>query len=276
MTDATTLPARSSRQHYAYDTFTTGLILGDLAFARADPGPGDRVPGFDIELLEGGRLTSAGLGPRPVLLVFGSLTCPVTESSGAVLRRLHARFGDRIRFVMVNTREAHPGQHIPQPRTFAEKREHAARLRAHHRFPFEVAVDGIDGAFHRAMSPKPNSAYLIRPDGVIAYRAHWANDEAGLRRAITGLLASGSVRSGRSSAMFGPLLRAIGHLPGIVRRAGSKVARDVWAAVPPFAVMALLTRPLAFLPADARGPVALALVALGAGLAALAGLVGQV
>ena len=266
MTDAT-LPARSSRQHYAYDNFTTGLILGDLAFARTDPGPGDRVPDFDIELLESGRLTSANLGPLPVLLVFGSLTCPVTESSGAVLRRLHVRFGDRVRFIMVNTREAHPGQHIPQPRTLAEKRVHATQLRAHHRFAFEVAVDGIDGAFHRAMGPKPNSAYLVRPDGIIAYRAHWANDEAGLARAIAGALARGAAYMGRSSAMFGPLLRAIGHLPGIVRRGGSKVARDVWIAVPPFAIMALLTRPFGFLPPDARGPVALAFVTILGGLA---------
>jgi thiol-disulfide isomerase/thioredoxin len=264
----TALTARSSRAHYAYDTFTTGLILGDLAFSHTDPGPGDPVPAFDIELLDGGRLTSTTLGPRPLLLVFGSLTCPVTESSGPVLNRLHARFGNRVRFVMVNTREAHPGQLIPQPRSLDEKRAHAASLRAHHRFPFEVAVDGIDGAFHRAMSPKPNSAYLIGPDGVIAYRAHWANDGAGLARAITGLLASGKAYRGRSSAMFGPLLRAIGHLPGIVRRGGSKVARDVWAAVPPFAVMALLTRPLAFLPADTRGPVALALATTLIGLAA--------
>lgn len=266
MTDAT-LTARSSRHHYAYDTFTTGLILGDLAFARSDPGPGDPVPGFDLEVLDGGRLASTDLGSRPVLLVFGSLTCPVTESSGAGLNRLHARFGNRIRFVMVNTREAHPGQRIPQPRTLAEKRAHATQLRSHHRFAFEIAVDGIDGAFHRAMGPKPNSAYLIGPDGIIAYRAHWANDAAGLERAMTGLLAQGVTYRGRSSAMFGPLLRAIGHLPGIVRRGGSKVARDVWMAVPPFAIMALLTRPLGFLPPDARGPVALALVAALGGLA---------
>ena len=266
MTHAT-LPVRSSRQHYAYDTFTTGLILSDLAFARTDPGPGDQVPAFDLELLDGGRLASSDLGPLPILLVFGSLTCPVTESSGAVLRRLHARFGHRIRFVMVNTREAHPGQLIAQPRTLAEKRVHATQLQAHHRFAFEVAVDGIDGAFHRAMGPKPNSAYLIRPDGIIAYRAHWANDGAGLARAIDGLLTQGAAFGGRSSAMFGPLLRAIGHLPGIVRRGGSKVAKDVWAAVPPFAIMALLTRPLGFLAPDVRGPVVLALVAVLAALA---------
>jgi hypothetical protein len=46
--------------------------------------------------------------------------------------------------------------------------------------------------------------------------------------------------------MLRPLLRAIGPLPSLGRRRGSKVMRDVWRAVPPFADMALLARPLGF------------------------------
>jgi hypothetical protein len=255
------LVSRSSRHTYAYETFTTGLILSDLTFRRTDPGPGDTVPDFDLELLDGGRLTPATLGARPALIVFGSLTCPVTESSGPVINDLHRRFGDRIRFVFVNTREAHPGERLPQPRAIEAKRTRAADLRAHHGFGFEVAVDTIDGDFHRAMGPKPNSAYLLRPDGVIAYRAHWANDGAGLERALRSLL-DGKGIAGRSSAMVRPLLRAIGHLPGIGRRGGHKVMRDVWRAVAPFAILATLTRPLSFLAPDTRGPVVAAAISL--------------
>jgi len=58
-------------------------------------------------------------------------------------------------------------------------------LRHHHGIPFEVAVDGIDGAPHRALTPKLNSAYLLDPAGIIRYRAHWANDERGLRSALS-------------------------------------------------------------------------------------------
>ncbi len=265
----TALETRSSRDTYAYDTFTTDLIVSDLAFRRTDPGPGDTVPDFNLELLDSGRLTPTTLGPRPVLIIFGSLTCPVTESSGPVINDLHRRYGDRIRFVFVNTREAHPGDHLPQPRAIDAKRRRAADLRAHHGFGFEVAVDSIDGDFHRAMGPKPNSAYLLRPDGVIAYRAHWANDGAGLERALRALL-DGTGIAGRSSAMVGPLLRAIGHLPGIGRRGGHKVMRDVWRAVPPFAILATLTRPLTFLPPDRRGPVVTVAITLVVATALLA------
>jgi hypothetical protein len=76
--------------------------------ARRRPAPGDRIPVFDLPVLDGGRFSSSDLGGRPVLLAVGSRTCPVTESSGPVLCRLHAEFGDKVRFVLVNTREAHP------------------------------------------------------------------------------------------------------------------------------------------------------------------------
>ncbi|WIJ25091.1 TlpA family protein disulfide reductase [Devosia sp. RR2S18] len=244
----------SSDERYQYDTFTTGLILHDMVFKRSDPGPGDMVPAFDLPVVGGERFQSSDLGAKPVLMVFGSLTCPVTESSGPVLNRLHMEFGDQIRFVVVNTREAHPGELIPQPKTLREKEEHAEQLRQHHRFAFEVAIDDIEGTFHRAMGPKPNSAYLLTPQGQLLFRAHWANDARSLKSAITQVLAGRGMRKGKSSAMLWPLLKAIGHLPAVVQRGGRKVARDVWRAVPPFGVMGGASRLLPFLPRDYRGP----------------------
>ena len=89
------------------------------------------------------------------------------------LIELHARFGDRIRFVLVNVREAHPGKSTPQPKTIDEKMKHAEQMRDFHRFKFDVAVDDIDGSFHRAMSPKVNSAYgnRVNPIAIHDYLA---------------------------------------------------------------------------------------------------------
>ncbi|WP_139128880.1 TlpA family protein disulfide reductase [Micromonospora nigra] len=243
-------------RRYRFDTFRTALLLDDLTFGPDAPGPGDPVPAFDLPVVGGGRVRSDDLGPHPVLLVFGSRTCPVTESAGPVLRSLHAEYGDRVRFVLVNTREAHPGDTIGQPRTPAEKWRHAENLRRHHRLPFEVATDDIDGTLHRAVSPKPNSAYLLDPDGVIRFRAHWANDERGLRAALADLTAGRRPRRGRSRAMVGPLLRAVGHLPGVVRAAGAKVERDVWLAAPPLALLGRLSVLFGRLPHDRRGSAA--------------------
>ena len=77
---------------------------------------------IDLPTTDGGRFSSESIAAdgRPVLLVFGSLTCPVTQSAGRGLLDLHRTYGDAIRFVVVNVREAHPGADTPQPRVIDE------------------------------------------------------------------------------------------------------------------------------------------------------------
>lgn len=254
-------PAGTEPEHaYRFQRFTTRLLLDDLRFPVAAPQAGDQVPSFDLPTLDGGRFRDDDLGAVPVLMVFGSRTCPVTESAGPVLRHLHDEFGGRIRFVVVNTREAHPGDVFPQPRSPHEKWVHALELRDHHGFDFEVAVDDIDGRLHRTMSPKPNSAYVLSPAGTILYRAHWANDERGLRGALARAAAGRQLHRGVSRGMAWPLMRAVGHLPDVVTFAGRTVERDVWRAAAPLAVLARLSRLFGRLRKDRRGVAALALL----------------
>lgn len=256
--------AEPAARAYRFERFSTALLIDDMTFGRQAPGPGDPVPAFDLPTLDGGRFRSDDLGGLPVLLVTGSRTCPVTESAGPVLRRLHAEFGGRIRFVLVNTREAHPGDVFGQPQTFEEKRDHATELRRHHDIGFEVAVDDLDGRLHRALTPKPNSAYLLDPHGIIRYRAHWANDERGLHAALAHIVQGRNPARGRSRGMARPLLRAVGHLPGVVRFAGPRVERDVWSAAPPLAPLGRLSRLFTWLPTDRRGIAATATLAAAA------------
>jgi hypothetical protein len=212
----------SAGEAYRFTRFRTALLIDDLTFGRREPGPGDRLPSFDLPTLDGGRFISSDPGSQPVLMVFGSRTCPVTESAGPVLATLHRQFGDRVRFVLVNTREAHPGERFDQPRTAEEKWRHAQELREHHAVAFEVAVDDLDGTLHRAMT--------------------------------------------------GPLLRAVGHLPGVVRFAGARVGREIWLAAAPLAVLGRVSRLFGRLPADRRGAAAAILV----GVPAAAALFGAV
>jgi hypothetical protein len=244
---------RDDGRAYRFETLRMRMVIDDMRYRKGDLGPGDRLPDFDMPTLDGGRFTSARLGPAPVLMVFGSRTCPITESAAPRVKRLHDEFGDRVRFVFVNTREAHPGERIPQPHTIDQKWAHAEELRAHHGLRFDVAVDDIDGTVHRSFGPKPNSAYVIDTDGIIRYRAHWANDERALRTALHEVTAGRVPARGRSRATIRPLVRAVGHLPGVVRVAGKKADRDVWRAATPLAVLAQLSRPFTRLPEDAPG-----------------------
>ena len=82
-------------RRYRFEHLALPTVLRDMYFSRDDPGPGDRVPDFDLPTLGGGRFRSSDLGETgPALLIFGSYTCPVTDNSAPGLNELHARFGD--------------------------------------------------------------------------------------------------------------------------------------------------------------------------------------
>lgn len=230
-------------------------VLRDLHIPSADPGPGDHVPSFDLVTVDGGRFASDQFDGHgcPVLLVFGSLTCPITESAGDGLVELHRTYGNSVRFVVVNVREAHPGEHAPQPTTIEAKKRHATLLREHHGMDFEVAVDDVDGTVHRAFGTRPSSAYLIDSDGVIVFRAHWSNLTGDLDAALA------AVTSGRPIAKpaVGGTLRAMtkmtGHASTAFQSAGSGAMADTWRAAPPFAAMIAISRLFRFLPKNRRG-----------------------
>ncbi len=236
-------------QRYRFEHLALPTVLRDMYFSGDDPGPGDRVPDFDLPTLGGGHFRSSDLGETgPALLIFGSYTCPVTDSAAPGLKELYARFGDRVRFVMVDVREAHPGKEVPQPRTLDEKMAHAELLRDLHGFEFEVAVDDIDGTLHRALSPKPNSAYVLGKDRTILFRAQWANDTKALAAALDAVAAGESPSRSQSGGVVRPILRQFGHMAPVLDRAGGGAWRDMWRVAPPmaataFALKALRVRP---------------------------------
>ncbi len=254
-------------EKYRFDRLTTGLVMHDMYYTRSDPGPGDRVPDFDLATTDGGRFRRDDLAEAAAtLLVFGSYTCPVTESSAPGLRTLHEEFGDRMRFVMVDVREAHPGDHVPQPGTLEEKQHNAETLGHHHGFDVTIATDDIDGTLHRAMGPKPNSAYLLGPDGTILFRAHWANDTRRLRKAMAAVTHGLPLRKRKSRALVGPMLKVVGYVDPILETAGPRSRRDMWRAAPPMAVLSKLSGLFPFLSREHRGAAAMAVltVAMGA------------
>ena len=231
--------SQGAGRSYRFEHLALRLVLSDMSFSRDDPGPGDRVPDFDLPTLGGGRFRSADLGETgPLLLIFGSYTCPVTDNAAPGLNELYTRFGNRVHFVMVNVREAHPGEAVPQPKTLDEKTAHAEQLRGLHGFEFEVAVDDIDGTFHRALSPKPNSAYLLDKDGSILFRAHWANDTEALAAALEAIAAGESPRRSQSGGIIPATVRFARNIAPVLDRAGRGAWGDMWRAAPPMAAMA--------------------------------------
>ena len=224
-------------QDYRFERFGLGAALKDMRFEKGAPGAGGQVPNFELQTLDGGTFTSADLKETgPALLVFGSLTCPMTDSSAPGINELHRKFGDRVRFVLVAVREAHPGSDAPQPQTMDEKINHAERMRDLHGHQFEVAVDDINGTLHRALSPMPNSAYIFDREGTIVFRAHWASETDVLAKALAAVADGKSPRRSHSDGTMQAMLRMFRYLPPVQDRAGRGAWRDMWRAMPPMAM----------------------------------------
>ncbi len=261
---------------YRYPRFTREILFRDLSF-RGEPSPGQPLPDFELATTEGDPIRTRDLvGRRPLLLTCASVTCPMAIEAGPALRRLYAAFGEHVAFVTLYVREAHPGEHYPQPATFAQKVAHARAYRDLLGLPWPVAVDSLDGDLHRALDPRPNAAYLMAAGGTVAFRALASNAERVLRAGLEALVAGEPLPRGERQPRVLPALRAIGVLDAVLGRAGPAARRDFRRALPPAYALVCLAPLFYPLPPLGRGVAALAtglggLVALPGGLAWLLG-----
>ncbi len=273
----TVITQQTKTTNYAYRYEHPRLypyVLNDMIVSKNEAGPGDKVEAFDLQTTDGERIRSADLKEKGqlLLLVFGSLTCPITEGGAEGLKQLHSIFGEKVRFVMITVREAHPGGTIGQPQTFEEKRNQAIDLKRHHNLPFEVAIDDIDGTFHRSLDSRPNSAYVIDPLGTILFRAQWANETQAIGEALKAIVAGKNPREPFISRTMHSIAQALGYAKSVHDAAGKGALLDTWKVLPPLGVMMLLTYLFFFLPRNKRGLPAMILT-MSSMTAAMAGLV---
>ena len=263
ITDERAAPAGNE---YRYKRFTTKLLLRDMRFRRGAPKPGDVFPEFTVITTDGDELVKRDfLGIRPVLFIFGSVTCPMTASSMPFLKQLHAEFGQQVEFIMLNVREAHPGEHFGQPTTMAEKLDHAQALKKFFGIPWEIATDDIEGSLHRALDPKPNAAFLMDTEGLIIFRSLWASDQNAMRQALVSAVAGRKPIKLQSQRFIGPVAKAMGQVQEVMDRAGPQAVKDLWLGAFPMALAGRVATIFSPLSPDQRGIAS----ALTLGLAAL-------
>jgi tetratricopeptide (TPR) repeat protein len=158
-------------------------LTGGFHFDQAAPGdPGVPVGAAAPPV---GTFTFSALA-RPVVLVFGSYTCPKLRNSAAGLKRIAAEYHGRVDFRLVYISEAHAqggqdaqwqstinqkeGIDLPAPRNLAEKQEHATLCLRKLSLPFGVAVDGMDASAERVWQAWPSRLYLVGRDGKVAFQ----------------------------------------------------------------------------------------------------------
>ncbi|HEY3118194.1 MAG TPA: deiodinase-like protein [Chloroflexota bacterium] len=198
---------------------------------------GKVAPDFDLQSIDGGRIRlSQILRERHAVLVFGSITSPVTATNLPELNRLWEYFQWRpVQFLFIYVREPHPGQRYPHHASMEQKLAAAKKLQELQQIRFPVLVDELDGRVHRAYGARPNPIFVVNRNGRLVYRSGHA-EPAPLRDYLEHLLLWDQVQAQglpthnvyveqiRFMIPDGPLHKEV------VKRAGPKAVREMQAA----------------------------------------------
>ena len=158
----------------------------------ASPLFGKAAPDVELRRPESGTFRLSSLRGQPVLLAFGSYTCPQFRHGATVLNRLHGRFGQGVSSCSSTSARPTPGAKswpstineregidLPEARTEKERAAHAALARQRLGIPYEVTVDGMDGLLESAFGAFPSHAFLVDATGKVVYTT--ALDEGSLQ-----------------------------------------------------------------------------------------------
>ena len=114
------------------------------------------------------------------------------------LRDLYEQYGDRVQFLVIYIREAHPtdgwyvGNHnIHDPKTIEERRHVAGTCEVAMQHGIRTYVDEMDDAIMKAYAAWPDRLYLIGLDGRVVYasgRGPWGFKPGELKKAMDKLL----------------------------------------------------------------------------------------
>jgi thiol-disulfide isomerase/thioredoxin len=166
-------------------TLVRGLFRQEIGSLQPGPKLEDSASDFTLKTNDGkSELTLSKLiGPKPVVLVFGSFTCGPFRSHSGNIEKLYNRYKDRANFVMVYVREAHPtdgwrmesndhvGAITAQPKTYEERADVAQKCGRLFNIGFPMLVDTIDDAVGARYSGMPGRLYLIDRAGKVAFKS---------------------------------------------------------------------------------------------------------
>jgi AhpC/TSA family protein len=138
--------------HYNYPTYSFALEQPELAnWPQTGACTGQLAPDFELQDLDGALVRLSELRGRPVVLEFGSYTCPIFCDRVAAMERLALEHPDAS-FLVIAVREAHPGEITAAHATFAEKRQVARRMALEEGIRRRVLIDDLQGTVHRVRS----------------------------------------------------------------------------------------------------------------------------
>ncbi|MCA9059892.1 MAG: redoxin family protein, partial [Planctomycetaceae bacterium] len=140
----------------------------EMEFLQQPPLVGEKLPTVTLYQADGTEFQTDSLRGSYTVLTFGCLTCPPSIWNIPGLEAVERDYAPKgVRFFFVFKSLAHPeiaGDFI-QPYTLEERLVQARTARERFGTQIPWLVDGIDNRFKHAMGDRPNSQFLIDPDG---------------------------------------------------------------------------------------------------------------
>lgn len=185
-------------RNYNYDRFSFASEPEERRFfSDHAPALGSTAPDFELETVEGRAFRLSATPKVPIVIEFGSYTCPLFLSRVEAMDDLAHRFDD-VLFTIVYVREAHPGEVTPQPTTIRQKRENAIKLIEQDSISRALLIDDIEGNTHLRYGGGYNSVFVLDQSKRVVLRRFW-NEPSDVRRVLVDL------RSGLRPVPFGSL-----------------------------------------------------------------------
>jgi alkylhydroperoxidase family enzyme len=166
------------------EVLVRGLFRGEIGSVNEGPKLNDPAPDFTLKTRDSKETVRLRdlVGKKPVVLVFGNVTCGPFRATYPRVDDLALRYKDDVVFVAVYVREAHPtdgwrmssndeaGVTFPQPRDYGERAGLADRCYAKLKMNMPLLVDEMDDRVGHAYSGMPARLYVIDTEGKVAYK----------------------------------------------------------------------------------------------------------
>ncbi|MFG0294318.1 MAG: redoxin domain-containing protein [Maioricimonas sp. JB045] len=147
-------------------------------FLTLTPRVGERLPDVEVYTADGKPFRTSDLRGHYTVLTFGCLTCPPSIWNIAGLEAVHRDYAPRgVRFFFIYKSLAHPelaGNYV-QPFTIEERLAQARQAATQFGTRIPWVVDAMDNRLKHALGDRPNSQFLIDPDGVVVSKRHWSH-----------------------------------------------------------------------------------------------------
>lgn len=161
-----------------------GLQHQEIGSHQPGPGAGETAPDFELKSLDGQvHSLKESLQSRPTVLIFGNFTCGPYRSQSANVRELIERYRDRVNFLMIYVREAHPadgwimsrnerqGIEIFQPKSYDQRKQVAEQCARHFDAGVPMLVDSLEDPVGKVYSGMPSRLYLINQQQEVIYQS---------------------------------------------------------------------------------------------------------